>query len=141
MSLRGILPPFEHLFSCCRQAVSVKDFRRFLNKAVTIAANDHGTNTVFVEAAHTANDAWNSNPIEVTDITCCVPDIGHPFRVPFDLSLRSTQSPTSNQAADAHAFLRLAIPTTQFTEHVLCLSLKRNAALLTMPRSMVIVPL
>jgi hypothetical protein len=35
------------------KAVGVEHFHRFLNKAVAIAANDRGTPTVFVEAAHT----------------------------------------------------------------------------------------
>jgi hypothetical protein len=34
------------------KAVGVEHFHRFLNKAVGIAANDRGTNTVFVEASH-----------------------------------------------------------------------------------------
>jgi hypothetical protein len=101
------------------KAVSVEHFHRFLNKAVTIAANDRGTNTVFVEAAHTAAYAWNSSPIDGTDIIRSVPAVGRPFRFPFDISLRATPTPTSNQAADVHAFLRLAAPTAQFAEQVL----------------------
>jgi hypothetical protein len=101
------------------KAVGVEHFHRFLNKAVAIAANDRGTPTVFVEAAHTATYAWNSSPINGTGIICSVPAVGRPSRFPFDLSLCPTPTPTTDQATDVHAFLRLASPTTQFAEQVL----------------------
>jgi hypothetical protein len=110
------------------QAVGVEHFHRFLNKAVTIAANDRGTNTVFVEAAHTAAYAWNSSPIDGTDIIRSVPAVGRPFRFPFDLSLSPTPTPTSDQAVDVHAFLRLAGPTAQFAEQVLRLLTEERRA-------------
>jgi hypothetical protein len=101
------------------KAVSVEHFHRFLNKALGIAANDRGTPKVFVEGAHTAAYAWNSSPIDGTDIIRSVPAVGRPFRFPFDLSLSSPPTPTQSQAADVHAFLRLAAPTTSFSEQVL----------------------
>jgi hypothetical protein len=66
------------------KAVAVEHFHRFLNK-VAIAANDRGTNIVFVEAAHTAAYAWNSSPIDGTDIIRSVPAVGRPFRFPFSV--------------------------------------------------------
>ena len=111
------------------QAVGVEHFHRFLNKAVAIAANDRGTNTVFVEAAHTAAYAWNSSPIDGTDIIRSVPAVGRPFRFPFDLSLAPTPTPTQQQASDVHAFLRLAGPTTQFAEQVLRLLTEERRAI------------
>ena len=101
------------------KAVGVEHFHRFLNKAVGIAANDRGTNKVFVEAAHTAAYAWNSSPIDGTDIVRSIPAVGRPFRFPFDLSLSPTPTPTSNQASDVHAFLRFAAPASQFVERTL----------------------
>jgi len=111
------------------QAVGVEHFHRFLNKAVAIAANDRGTNTVFVEAAHTAAYAWNSSPIDGTDIIRSVPAVGRPFRFPFDISLSPTPTPTQQQATDVHAFLRLAAPTTQFAEQVLRLLTEERRAI------------
>jgi hypothetical protein len=111
------------------KAVGVEKFHRFLNKAVAIAANDRGTNAVFVEAAHTAAYAWNSSPIDGTDIIRSVPAVGRPFRFPFDLSLSPTPAPTSNQASDVHAFLRLSSPTTQFAEQVLRLLTEERRAI------------
>ena len=111
------------------KAVAIEHFHRFLNKAVAIASNDRGTIDVFVEAAHTAAYAWNSSPIDRTDIIRSVAAVGRPFRFPFDLSLSKTPSPTSNQAAGCHAFLRLASPTTQFSEQVLRLLTEERRSL------------
>jgi hypothetical protein len=58
------------------KAVGVEHFHRFLNKAVAIAVNDRGTNSVFAEAAHTTACAWNSSPNDGTDIVRSVPDVG-----------------------------------------------------------------
>jgi hypothetical protein len=111
------------------KAVGIDHFHRFLNKAVAIAANDLGTNTVFVKAAHTAPYAWNSSSIDGTDIVRSVPAVGRPFRFPFDLSLWPTPTRTSNQASDVHAFLRIAAPTTQFAEQVLRMSTEERRAI------------
>jgi hypothetical protein len=111
------------------KAVSVKHFLHFLNKAVAIAANYQGTNTKFVEAAYTAAYRWNSSPIDGTNIVQSIPAVGHPFQFCFDLSLQPTPSPTSNQASNVHAFLRLAAPTAQFAEQVLRLLTKDQRAI------------
>jgi hypothetical protein len=98
-----------------------------LNKAIAIATNDHGSNTVFVEAAHIVAYTWNSSPIDGTNIIHSVPAASQPFRFPFDISLSATPSPTSNEAADIHAFIFLASPsTTQFAKHVLHLLTKEH---------------
>ena len=101
------------------QAVGVEHSHHFLNKAMGIATQDRGTVDIWVEAAHTVAYAWNSSPIEGTNIIRSVVAVGGPFRFPFDLSLSPTPSPTTDQAKDCHAFLRLASPTTQFLEQVL----------------------
>ena len=49
-------------------AVRVERFNRFLNKVVSIATSDQGSTTVFEEAAFVASYAWNSAPIDGTDI-------------------------------------------------------------------------
>ena len=45
----------------------VDKFHRFLNKVVTIAVEDRGTNDVFVAASVAAGYAWNSSHIDGTD--------------------------------------------------------------------------
>jgi hypothetical protein len=58
------------------KAVSVERYFRFLNKAVTIAINDRDDHTVWVAAAMTAGYAWNSAPIDGTDILRSVAAVG-----------------------------------------------------------------
>jgi hypothetical protein len=91
------------------KAVGVEHFHWFLNNAVAIAANDRGTPTVFVESTHTAAYAWTSSPIDGTNIIRSVPAAGRPLRIPFDLSLCPTPTPTTDQATNVHAFLRLLL--------------------------------
>ena len=56
-------------------AVRVERFNRFLNKVVSIATSDQGSTTVFEEAAFVASYAWNSAPINGTDIVHSFPAI------------------------------------------------------------------
>jgi hypothetical protein len=67
------------------KAVSVERFFRYLNKAVTIASSDRGTNLVWVKASMIATYAWNCSPIDGTDIVRSVPAMGRDFRFPFNL--------------------------------------------------------
>ena len=57
-------------------AMRVERFNRFLNKVVSIATSDCGSPTVLEEAAFVASYAWNSAPIDGTDIVCSFPAIG-----------------------------------------------------------------
>jgi hypothetical protein len=50
------------------KAVSVERYFWFVNKATTIAINDRDDPHVWVPAAMTAGYAWNSAPIDGTDI-------------------------------------------------------------------------
>jgi hypothetical protein len=47
---------------------NIERYFRFVNKAVTIAINDRDDSSVWVPAAMTAGYAWNSAPIDGTDI-------------------------------------------------------------------------
>jgi hypothetical protein len=69
------------------KAVSVERYFRFLNKAVAIAINDRDDPTVWVPACMTASYAWNSGPIDDTDILRSVAAVGRPFLFPIDVSL------------------------------------------------------
>jgi hypothetical protein len=91
------------------EAVGVKPFHSFLNKAVAIAANDCGMDKVLGGASHAAACAWNSSHIDGTNIVHSVPAAGRSSQFPFDLSLSPAPTPTMQQATDVHAaFLRLA---------------------------------
>ena len=50
------------------KGLTVEHFHRFLNKAVTIAMEDRQSNNVFVPAGIAVGYAWNSAPIDETDI-------------------------------------------------------------------------
>lgn len=58
-----------------------------MNRAITIAAEDRGTNIVFVATDVAAGYAWNSFLVDGTDILCSVPIIGQKLRSPLDTNL------------------------------------------------------
>ena len=64
------------------KGLTVEHFHRFLNKSVTIAAEDRGTNDIFVPAGIAARYAWNSAPIDGTDILRSIPAIGRELHFP-----------------------------------------------------------
>ena len=83
--------PFKYVFSAMCKALSinydilakrnykgllVEKLYRFLNKAITIAAEDRRTNDVFVAADVATGYAWNRPTIDGTDILRSVPAIG-----------------------------------------------------------------
>jgi hypothetical protein len=90
------------------KAVSVERFFRYLNKAVTIACSDRGTNLVWVEASMIATYAWNCSPIDGTDVVRSVPAMGREFKFPFDLALE----------AASPAVLPLADPGTSVLSYI-----------------------
>ena len=58
------------------KGLSIEYFHRFINKRVPIAAEERGTNDIFVPTSIAAAYAWNSVPIDGTDIIRSVPTIG-----------------------------------------------------------------
>ena len=58
------------------KGLTVENFHRFLIKSVTIAAEERGTNDIFVPTGIAAGFAWNSAPIDGNDILCSIPAIG-----------------------------------------------------------------
>ena len=63
----GILAKRSH------RGLSVEHLRRFLNKSVTIAAEERDTTNIFVFAGITAGYSWNSAPTNGTDILRSIP--------------------------------------------------------------------
>ena len=66
------------------QAMRVERFLRFLHKVSTIATSDCGNPAVFEEASFVASYAWNSSPIDSTDIVRSFPAIRRILRFPID---------------------------------------------------------
>ena len=71
------------------KGLRVEKFYRFINKAITIAVEDRETNDIFVGAGVAAGYAWNSSPINGTDILRSVPAIGRELRFPLDIDLNA----------------------------------------------------
>ena len=67
---------YDVLAKLNHKGLSIEYFHCFLNKSVTIAAEDCGTNDLFVPTSIAAAYAWNSLPIDGTDIIRSVPTIG-----------------------------------------------------------------
>jgi hypothetical protein len=89
------------------KALSVERYHRFLNKAITIAANDRGTNEVFVKAGAVSAYAWNSSPIDGTEITRSIPAVGREFKFPGDFTLGPALKPTQDRATAVQHYLQL----------------------------------
>ena len=78
---------YEILAKRNHKGLLVEKFHRFLNKVITIAAEDRGTNDIFVAAGVVAGYAWNSSPIDRTDILRSVPAIGRKLRFTLDVDV------------------------------------------------------
>ena len=83
------------------KGITVEHFHRFLKKNVTIATEDRGTNDIFVPVGIATGYAWNSAPIDDTDILRSIPAIGRELHFPLDVNLNalSKLAHNSGQAA------------------------------------------
>ena len=89
---------YDVLAKCSHKGLSVEHFHRFLNKSVTIAAEDRGTNGIFVPASIAVAYTWNSAPIDGTDIICSVPAISRTLNFPPDIHLNAVPKLIQNNA-------------------------------------------
>ena len=80
------------------KGLSVEHFRLFFNKSVTIAAEDHGINDIFVPTGIAADYVWNSAPIDGTDIFRSIPTIGRKLHFPSDVNLNTAPKLIQNNA-------------------------------------------
>ena len=82
------------------RGLSVERYHRFLNKTQAIVGNNRGTHKVFIQNAKTSQYAWNSAPIDNTDIQQSIAAVGREFRFLLDVELASAPTiNTSNQSA------------------------------------------
>ena len=84
----------------------MEHFHRFLNKTTTIAIEDRQSNDVFVPTGIAAGYAWNSAPIDGTDILRSTVAIDREFRFSIDIDLSALPQLTQNNAQSAVDFLR-----------------------------------
>jgi len=108
------------------QALSVERFHRYLNKAITITSNDRDTVTDFIPAAVAAAYAWNSSPIDGTDITRSIPAVGREFKFPFDFELQPSPALTQNHATEIYNYLSKTASNTAFSHEILKLLLEER---------------
>ena len=81
---------------------SVERYHRFINKTQAIVGNDRGTHDVYIQNSKTSQYAWNSAPIDGTDITRSMAAAGRNFRFPLDVQLYPT--PTLNSSTNSALF-------------------------------------
>ena len=86
---------------------SLEHSHRFLNKSVTIAAEDRGTNDIFVPAGIAAGYAWNSAPKDSTDILRSIPAISRELHFPLDIILSALPKFVNNSGQSALDYLKL----------------------------------
>ena len=101
------------------KGLTVEHFHRFLNKSVTIAAEDRGTNDTFVPAGIAAGYAWNSSPIDGTDILRSIPAIGRELHFPLDINLSALPKLVHNSGQSALDYLKLTDSSRHFSSSIL----------------------
>ena len=101
------------------KGLSVEHSHRFLNKSVTIAVEERGTNDVFVPASIAATCVWNSVPIDGTDIIRSIPVIGRALNFPLDINLNAAPKLIQNNAQATLDFLNFTNSRRHFASTVL----------------------
>ena len=80
---------------------------------------DQQSNDVFVPAGIAEGYAWNSAPINGTDILRSTVAVGREFRFPIDIDLSAFPQLTQNNAQSVVDFLRLTDSNRQFSSALL----------------------
>ena len=101
------------------KGISVENFHRFLNKSVTIATEERGTNDIFVPASIASAYAWNSTPIDGTDIIRSVPAIGRALHFPLDINLNAVPKLIQNNAQATLDYLDFTNSHRHFSSSIL----------------------
>ena len=104
--------------------LSVEHFHRFLNKILTIAAEERGTNDIFVSTSIAAAYAWNSAPIDDTDIIRSVPAIGRVINFPLDINLNAVPKLIQNNAQATLDYLNFTNSNRHFVSSILKIFIK-----------------
>ena len=110
---------YEILAKRNHKGLSVEHFHRFLNKSVTIAAEDRGTIDIFVPTGIAAEYAWNSAPIDGTDILRIIPAIGRELHFPFDIYLNAAPKLIQNNSQAVLDYLKLTDANRHFSSSIL----------------------
>jgi len=88
------------------KGLSVERYHRFLNKSQTIAGQARGTHLTILQNAKLSQYAWNSAPIDNTDVTRSMAAVGREFQFPFDLEINPTPTFNDTQNSTLYEYLR-----------------------------------
>ena len=86
--------PFWPLSRCNNKLDSVKNYQWFLNKTQDIAGQYRVSHDVFFQNGKTYQYAWNSSPIDGTEVVSIIEDVGRELIFSLDRELLTT--PTLN---------------------------------------------
>ena len=89
------------------KGLTMEHFHHFLNKSITIAAEDRGTNNIFVPAGISTGYAWNNAPIDGTDILRIIPAIGRKLHFPININLSALPNLAHNSGQTALNYSKL----------------------------------
>ena len=71
------------------KGLTVEYFHRFLNKNVTVTAEERDTNDIFIPTGIATGYAWSSTSIDGTDILRSILAIGRELHFSLDISLNA----------------------------------------------------
>jgi hypothetical protein len=94
-----VLSKGNHQGMCCER------YFRYLNKVLKIGCTRRQSNCIFVEAAVVAAYAWNSMPVDGTDIVRSFVVCGRVFRFPLEVSMEHLPEPIDDDALGVQRFL------------------------------------
>ena len=100
------------------KGLTVENFNRFLNKSVTIAAEERDTNNIFVPVGIAASYTWKSAPIDSTDILRSIPAIDRELHFFLDISLNALSKLTQNNSQTAFNYLKLTDSSRHFSTSI-----------------------
>ena len=101
------------------QGLSVERYHRFLNKTQTITGNDRGTHITYLQNAKTSQYAWNSAPIDGTDIPRSLAAVGREFKFPLDVELCPSPPLNDQNNSALTTYLRTVSNDSAFATSVL----------------------
>ena len=106
------------------QRFTVEHFYPFLNKSITIAAEERSTNDIFVPTSIAADYTYNSVSINGADVLCGIPAIGREFYFLIDINLSSLFNMTQINVQAALEYLKLTDSSSHFSSSILNLLLR-----------------
>ncbi len=96
------------------KGLSVERYHRFLNKTQTIVGHERGSHLTILQNAKLSQYAWNSAPIDNTDVTRSMAAVGREFRFPLDVDLSPTPVLNDSQNSTLYEYLRTMSNTGPF---------------------------